>query len=313
MEWLQNMIDSVGVFITSLFTMLGEEYVIIAILGFLYWCYDKELGKLIGTNIIVGIVWNPLIKNIVLRRRPYFDHDNIKCLKPVDISSDIYDISAQGYSLPSGHSTNSAIIYWSLLNHKPQYEGTERSVKNRVLRVVLIILPILVGISRIILGVHYPTDVISGWLMGGFIALFLPKLQKKIARWKLHLAILTISLIGIFYSRTSDYFTALGIMIGFFLAIPFEERYVNFKGTDSPVRCILRLIGGFGLYFGVNAILKLPFNSAFLATPVLSAFIIRTIRYAVILFFVMGIYPMIFDKVPIISKLESSKSHRKYQ
>ena len=44
-EWLQNAGGSVGVALASFFTMFGEELILIAILGFIYWCWDKEYGK----------------------------------------------------------------------------------------------------------------------------------------------------------------------------------------------------------------------------------------------------------------------------
>ena len=291
MEWIQNMLGTIGMHIASLFTMLGEQIVLIAVLAFIYWCYDKEFAKLIGLNVVVGVVWNPLIKNLAIRRRPYFDHSGIKCIVPVDSSADIYDISAQGYSFPSGHATNSAIIFWSLL-----YKKNEKGFKT--IRWLLILLPILIGVSRIALGVHYPTDVVVGWIMGGGIVFILPLLQKKIEkRWLLHLIILLISLVGVFYCRTTDYFSALGVMIGFFLAVPFEERYVNFKNTKEPLKIIARLLFGFVLYFALNALLKLPFDEAFLASDELPAFLVRTARYAIIVFLVIGVYPITFDRI----------------
>ncbi|MBO4234841.1 MAG: phosphatase PAP2 family protein [Firmicutes bacterium] len=293
MEWVQNMLGTIGVQIASLFTMLGEELVIIAILGFLYWCYDKEFAKVIGTNIVVALVLNPLIKNIVIRRRPYFDHEGIKCLKAVDSDADIYDIAAQGYSFPSGHSTNSAVVYWSLLKRK--YEGGFRALKP-----ILIILPILIGLSRIAIGVHYPTDVLAGWALGGAIIILLNALGRMIEkRGTLHLAIFLISLVGVLYCRTSDYFTSLGVMAGFFLAIPFEERFVNFEPTRKPLLIVLRLVGGIAIYFALNTLLKLPFDAAFLASSVLPAFLIRSLRYTIILFIIVGIYPLAFGRIKI--------------
>ena len=112
--WIQSFMGSFGTAVMSFLTLFGEEVMLIGILGYIYWCYDKEFGKFIGGNVVVGIVLNPLLKNLALRRRPYFDHPNIQCLKPVHADADIYDIAAQGYSFPSGHSMNSAVIYGSL-------------------------------------------------------------------------------------------------------------------------------------------------------------------------------------------------------
>ena len=138
----------------------------------------KELAKQIGMMMVVGLVFNPMLKNVVMRRRPYFDHEGIKCLKPVERGADIYDVSDQGYSFPSAHSMNSGIMYWGLASR----------IKNKVLRTVLIILPFAVGISRCILGVHYPTDVLCGWIAGALIMAVLTAVLKRLRRtWKMYL------------------------------------------------------------------------------------------------------------------------------
>ena len=114
MEWLQAHISSAGVSFISLFSMFGEELLLILIVGFVYWSYDKKLGRTMGLSAIMGLTWNTMIKNIVLRRRPYFDHESIQLLRVVDPEADIYDIAAQGFSFPSAHSTNAVTVFGSL-------------------------------------------------------------------------------------------------------------------------------------------------------------------------------------------------------
>ena len=103
MIWLQRVLGEGFVTVGTVMTLFGEEMVLIAIMGFLYWSYDREFGKYVGLNVAFATVVNPMVKNIFLRRRPYFDTPEIKCLKPVDADADLYDINAQGYSFPSGH------------------------------------------------------------------------------------------------------------------------------------------------------------------------------------------------------------------
>ena len=43
MQWLQSWLGTVGIAIASFFTMFGEDLICVAIIGFLYWCWDKEL------------------------------------------------------------------------------------------------------------------------------------------------------------------------------------------------------------------------------------------------------------------------------
>ena len=289
MKWVQELMGSAGITVASILTMLGEEMLLIAIMGFLYWCWDKELGKFVGTNIVFAMTLNPMIKNVVLRRRPYFDLDGVECLKPVDADADIYDIAAQGYSFPSGHSMNSACVYGSIAAY-------ER--KSKALWAIAIIIPLLVGVSRVLLGVHYPTDVLVGWICGAIVVFAVSKLQRSVkAQWKLHLVLFLIALTGNIWCRTDDYFTSLGTMAGFFLGSHFEEKFVNFKGTRNVLKIILRMLGGLALYFGLNTILKMPFDAAFLTSSTLPAFLVRTVRYAIILFVVVGVYPLIFDRV----------------
>lgn len=52
MVWLQDLLGNTGATVASMVTMLGEEMVMVAILGFIYWCYDKRFGVYVGTNLI---------------------------------------------------------------------------------------------------------------------------------------------------------------------------------------------------------------------------------------------------------------------
>ena len=155
MEWLQTHLSG-AVPVISFFSAFGEELVMILIIGFLYWWYDKKAGKAIGLSVLMGITWNPLIKNIFLRRRPYFDHEGIRILRLMEPKADPMDIAAQGFSFPSGHSTNAVTMYGSL----GQY------FKKKWLTAAALALPLLVGFSRVVVGAHYPTDVFVGWLLG---------------------------------------------------------------------------------------------------------------------------------------------------
>ncbi len=293
--WIQSFMGSFGTAVMSFLTLFGEEVMLIGILGYIYWCYDKEFGKFIGNNVVVGIVLNPLLKNLALRRRPYFDHPNIKCLKPVHADADIYDIAAQGYSFPSGHSMNSAVIYGSL----PMYKK-----KSRVLRILAFLMPFLVGLSRVALGVHYVTDVLMGWALGAGLVLVFSFLQRKVKNIHLlHAIIFLVSLSGLFYCQTTDYFTGLGLMGGFFLAAPFEEKFVRFENTRSILGSILRVLVGAALYFGINTLLKLPFSSEFLESATMAAYLVRALRYLVVGFVLMGLYPMIFGRISALKRL----------
>ena len=55
-----------------------------------------------------------------------------------------------------------------------------------------------------------------------------------------------------------------------------------------------KVIGGAALYFAVNTVLKMPFSSAFLDSGTVAAHLVRVLRYAVVIFVTVGVYPMLF-------------------
>ena len=285
MEWLQARIGSGLMSIISLFSMFGEELMLILILGFVYWSYDKKLGRTMGLSAIMGLTWNTMAKNIILRRRPYFDHESIKILRVVEPGADIYDIAAQGYSFPSGHSTNAATLFCSMA----------AGLRKRWMTVVAIAIPLLTGISRFVVGAHYPTDVLAGWLLGVLSVLIVRELQKRVRNTLLRYGILLITAVpGFFFCKSADYFTAMGLMIGFMGGTLLDDRCVHFENTRKPLWMVARVLGGLAIYFALNTMLKLPFSKEFLSNGSGAALLVRCARYAIIAFVVFGVYPLLF-------------------
>ena len=289
MEWLQAHIgaEGFGFWLLSNLSAFGEQLLMVLIMGFLYWGLNKEFGKFIGINVLMSNVWNPMIKNVALRLRPYFVPGyDVKLLRIVDSSADPMDIAAQGYSFPSGHSCGAVTAYGSLAAFEK---------RRKLLWVLAILLPLLVGFSRVYVGAHFPTDVICGWLLGLFIVLFIPWLHRKLKnRWLFFAALLVLTLPGLFYCKSNDYFSSFGMLIGFMLAEPFEARFVKFENTKNILRCILRTAGGAVLYFGLNTALKMPFPKELLEAGDFTSHLIRMGRYAVVIFIVIGVYPILF-------------------
>ncbi|MCR5090502.1 MAG: phosphatase PAP2 family protein [Oscillospiraceae bacterium] len=283
--WLQAHMGAAGTAVASFLSAFGEELACVAVIGFLYWCYDKRIGRFVGLNALVGLVLNPMLKNIFVRRRPYFDTPEIRCLKPVDKSADIYNIAAQEYSFPSGHSTNAVTVYGSIAEY----------AKRNLLTVIAVVLTVLIGVSRFCLGVHYPTDVLCGWLLGLVVIVAVPWLQSRFHTPRLfYVLLLLLGLPGFFYCKSTDFFTGYGMLLGFVLGIEFEQKYVNFEGTRNPLRSVLRVVGGVLVFFGLNTLLKLPFSGEFLDSGTTAACLVRTLRYALVIFVDMGVYPLIF-------------------
>ena len=286
MVWLQTHLGPHGVRIAGFFTQFGEPMILIAVIGFFYWGLDKRYGKYLAVNLFSVCLWGSMIKNIALRRRPYFNHEAIQCLRPAE-KGDIYDISLQGFSFPSLHSANAAALY-SLL---------ARYLKNTAARIIFILLPFLVGVSRIVLGVHYPTDVLIGWILGLLVTLVIELLLKtfKDPKW-LFVILLLSGIPGFFFCKTKDFFTSYGLILGSTLAFSFEKKYVNFADAKNYWFALLRMAGGFILFLGFSYLLKLPFPKELLESADMAAFLIRAARYTVCAFIILGLYPLCFNK-----------------
>ncbi len=300
-EFLQRVLGENVINIISEFSLLGEEIALVAILGFVYWSYDKKMGTYLGTTMILGITFTSFVKNVFCRRRPYFDNPGVKCLRPFKPEADIYDISVQEFSCPSGHSTNAVTGYSSMAYYKK---------KNKWLTAIGIIVPVLIGLSRVTVGVHYPTDVMLGWIVGLICMFGAAALCNKVSEdklWISHLIIFLVSLTGFFFCRTDDYFSSIGMMAGFFLTIHFEKKFVNFKNTKKPVRAVLRVIVGAGIFIAFNTLAKMPFSKEFLSSGTFLAHLVRSVRYFLGLFLITGVYPMIFAKLDKFWKEETAE------
>ena len=299
-EWLQGALGDFGTALSKAFSVIGGETVSMLILLMILFCYNKESGKRCAMTILAASVWFPMIKNIARRSRPYLDYEgriDWKILPEEGSTAEqAMDLTVQGYSFPSGHSAMAAAMYGS----------AALEIRKKWARAVAIVLPLLIGVSRFAVGVHYPTDVLAGWALGLAAIAVCRLLEKKIPNENARAVILlATALPGLFWCNSRDYFTALGMMIGMTAGIPYEKKYVNFRDTRKVPVMILRVLGAMAVYYVLNTLLKLPFSKDFLDNGTLGANLIRTMRYAVTLFAMIGIFPRCF---PALEKLFERKS-----
>jgi undecaprenyl-diphosphatase len=133
------------------FTFLGSSLVatLLSVIAFLFlWLVLRHRKELLMFLLSVGgsEIWNIIIKNWMQRQRP-------NTHRLIEIS---------GFSFPSGHSMAAFALYGTLTyllwRHIPALAG-------RIAMIVIgVALTLLIGISRIYLGVHYPSDVFGGYL-----------------------------------------------------------------------------------------------------------------------------------------------------
>ena len=265
-------------------TFFGDEYAMILFIGFLYWGYKKDLGKKIGLYAITALISSLVFGNIVMRRRPYFDHTEIQCLKPRSSKGDPYNIAIQGFSFPSSHAANSVSTYAAF--------GC--SVGKKALKIVLFLIPVIIGLSRVVLGVHYPTDILAGWVISALVILVISRIKNQ---YIVYLLMALIVIVGCFFSKSADFFSTLGVTFGFLAGFIFEEKHVRFENTEIIFGMILRTLGGLIIFVLVDKVLEIPFSKDFLSSASGLSFMVRAIRYTIASFAVIGVYPMLFSYV----------------
>jgi undecaprenyl-diphosphatase len=128
-------------------TVLG--LMVIAVVGFLVLQERYRTALVVAATSGSGELLNLVMKNLFLRPRP-------------DVVPHLRDVVSS--SFPSGHAMESAIIYLTL--GAMLMRVAERRLTKLYCLGWALLLTFLVGISRVYLGVHYPTDVLAGWIMG---------------------------------------------------------------------------------------------------------------------------------------------------
>ena len=137
----------------------------------------------------------------------------------------------------------------------------------------------------------------------GFAILLEKKVPNDTHRF---LILLVMTLPGLLWCSSRDYFSTLGMLAGMTAAVPYEKKYVRFADTRKIPVMILRTAGAFAAYYLLNTVLKLPFDSGFLNSGTLGAHLVRSLRYAVILFVLFAVYPRCF---PFLERLFPGKGH----
>ena len=114
----------------------------------------KQYGVPLSLAALGGLAFYKPMKHIFLRARP---------------DTALHLVTQGGYSFPSGHSVTSAIFYGLLIYLLNRHCKNEKLKK--ILGAVCGFLALAIGPSRIYVGVHWPTDVLAGWCIGGAVLL----------------------------------------------------------------------------------------------------------------------------------------------
>jgi undecaprenyl-diphosphatase len=163
--WGPPWMGEIGRDLTALGGIAALCLITAAVAGYLLICRQhRGLAFLLGATLS-GLLLCGLLKNLFERPRP-------------DIVPHLSYVSTT--SFPSGHSVLSAVVYLTLGSLLARIVP-QRRLKLYFLGVALF-LSFLVGVSRVYMGVHYPTDVLAGWSVGLAWALVCSLVARAYAR-----------------------------------------------------------------------------------------------------------------------------------
>jgi undecaprenyl-diphosphatase len=276
--WFQQFSPALDLPFKSL-TFLGNLEFFLILMPLIYWCLDRRLGARLLILFLISAYINSVAKVVADQPRPFHYDSRVKAL-----------VHAGGGGLPSGH-TQSAVVVWGYLASQ---------ARRPILWILACFLMIAIPISRLYLGVHFPTDLLGGYILGILLlVLYLRSvliveawlIQKGLA-WQIGLAVILPVLFICVNPKGSVYaLNAASVLLGFAPGIILERRWIRFCSGGKPLRRILRFIPGFIVLIGIWMGLRMAFAEM---EPI--AFF-RIVRYALLGFWCALGAPWLFVRL----------------
>ena len=247
----------------KILTFLGNEEFFMLILPFVYWSLDRRAGTRLAILFLFSAYVNTVAKALAGQPRP-FNYD--KAVQPL--------IRAGGGGFPSGH-TQSAVVIWGYL---------AAAFRRPWLWIVAGALILLIPLSRVYLGVHFPTDLLGGYMIGTGLLLVYLRLEPVVEEWlsqkglPMHffLSIALPALLLLFAAKERYVISSVATLMGVGIGLVLERRWVGFESDGRPGIRALRFILGVVILFALHRGLKVAFSGL---DP---WFLFRFIRYLLI-------------------------------
>jgi membrane-associated phospholipid phosphatase len=270
-------------------SLTGTEFFFLTLLPLIYWCIDKRRGLRIGILVFLSAALNMRLKLAFAQPRPY------------DLEPALGMAKESSYGMPSGHAQASAVFAGSAapLFHAPW--GL----------IFAIALPFLVGISRIYLGVHFPTDVLAGWAIGAAIVgldrLVGDRVERFVVGLQDTLAIALAAAVALAMNVLNMKDASLsGVFFGLVAAAIYAKK-APFSISGSILKRALRYLFGMATVAIVYALPKLLLAGMEAGGPPL----IRFLRYALLGAWVSAGAPWLFLKMGLADPEPESHSANK--
>ena len=286
--------------VLKLVTELGTDKFYVPAVLFIFWWIDEKKGFRLGILILLSAWINSLIKYTFKQPRP-FNFDPSLGLA--------YEAT---YGAPSGHAQFS-LCFWVPV--AAWLAGGKPGRRRVVVWSAAIFFLLLIGFTRLYLGVHFPTDLLAGWGVGAIILLLMyvlsPLFTKHLAGQtrlqNILAALATLVMISVYPGDRSLPAVFLGFCVGYNIMkknFPFCSQSEIIKEKKLSVM-LLRCITGFAGLVAIYFVLRLLFpgeGSLFSYIPLWSQSspfyeLGRFIRYGVVGLWASAGAPMIFQRM----------------
>lgn len=281
--WLQRFSPELDLLFKT-FTWFGNEGCYLLLLPWVYWCVDRGHGARLAVLFLFSTYVNAVAKTLAHQPRPFQYDPAVKKI-----------MDAGGGGFPSGH-TQGTVVIWGYLIHQ-----FRRPWLWWVGGVMLVFVPL----SRIYLGVHFPTDLLGGYVIGAVLLLvwfrFAPPVEEWLTRkgtgWQLTAAVVgPLCLILLFIAWNTFILIPAGTLMGLGVGIVLERKWLGFETEGTFTRRVIRFAVGASLLVGVHAGLR---HAVSLMGP---APLFRFGRYLLIGFWISFVSPWVLLRLRLAGK-----------
>lgn len=296
------------------FTALGYEEFYLLVVPFTYWCMDSGLGIRLGAMLMISQSTNEMAKLVFHTPRPYW------------ISKEVAAFSSEtSFGAPSNHAQISMSMWGTLAAW----------ARRRWVTIVCVVVIFMIGFSRIYLGMHFISDVLIGWIIGGLLLLAFLRWEKpfihqfiRFSLWR-QLALIFLGAAFILTARgliqellsgwqmpaewaanaltarpdnqiapleVKGVFTQIGVWLGLLGGLAwYYHRWGKFDASGTPWQLLARYL------IGAAGIILLwgGLGKLFPSSTDTLGLILRTVRYLLIGLWVSAVTPLLFIRLKL--------------
>lgn len=286
-NWLQGFSPGLdGVML--LITFLGRFEFYMIFIPLIYYAVDRSLGLRTLFLLVTVDAVSAYLKQLFHQPRPYW-------------TGEVNGLSTEAtYGIPSSHASSSIALWGYLAYH----------IRKTWMTVLSVVIILLIGISRLYLGVHFLQDVLVGWVVGLIILIVFTRSEQPVSTWWSRLSLgsqvglgFVISLgiialgalvLGVISGSPdpaswaeyavdarsiTNYFTLAGVLFGAASGAALMQRYAPFRVEGTPgqkaARFLIGVLGVLVLYLGLDILF-----AAIAADESAVGLFLRYIRYA---------------------------------